>query len=124
MLGSTVFFSVMNALVKYLDYYHVFQLVFSRALGTLFITFIMLKKRKIHLSGNQKRLLILRGLVGTTSMFLFFLGIHYMTMGSAVTLRYLAPLFVRIISILMYKKKYVASAMVLFWPSFFRSLFY
>tara|TARA_A200000113_G_scaffold220972_1_gene232007 strand:- start:308 stop:1129 length:822 start_codon:yes stop_codon:yes gene_type:complete len=104
MLGSTVFFSVMNALVKYLDYYHVFQLVFFRALGTLFITFIMLKRRKIHLWGNQKRLLILRGLVGTTSMFLFFLGIHYMTMGSAVTLRYLAPLFVGIISILMYKK--------------------
>ena len=37
-------------------------------------------------------------------MFLFFLGIHFMTMGSAVTLRYLAPLFVGIISILMYKK--------------------
>lgn len=104
MLGSTVFFSVMNALIKYLDYYNVFQLVFFRSLGTLFITFIVLKRRKIHLWGNQKRLLILRGLVGTTSMFLFFFGIHYMTIGSAVTLRYLAPLFVGVISILIYKR--------------------
>jgi len=104
MLLSTLSFAVMNALIKYLVHYHVFQLVFWRALGTLCIVFLLLKRKQISLWGNQRGLLIARGAVGTTSMFLFFLGIHYMTIGSAVTLRYLAPLFVAIISVVLYKK--------------------
>ncbi len=104
MLLSTLSFAVMNALIKYLVHYHVFQLVFWRGLGTLCIVFLLLKRKQISLWGNQRGLLIARGVVGTTSMFLFFLGIHYMTIGSAVTLRYLAPLFVAIISVVLYKK--------------------
>ena len=104
MLLSTVSFAVMNALIKYLVHYHVFQLVFWRALSTLCIVFFLLKRKKIPLGGNQKGLLIARGLVGTTSMFLFFLGMHYMTIGSAVTLRYLAPLFVALLSVVLFKK--------------------
>lgn len=103
MLLSTLSFAIMNALIKYLVHYHVFQLVFWRALGTLCIVFFFLKKNHISLWGNQKSLLIARGLVGTTSMFLFFLGIHYMTIGSAVTLRYLAPLFVALLSVVFFK---------------------
>lgn len=104
MLFSTLSFAVMNALIKSLVHYHVFQLVFFRALGTLCIVVFLLQKKQLSFWGHQKGLLIARGVVGTTSMFLFFLGVHYMTIGSAVTLRYLAPLFVALLSVVFFKK--------------------
>ena len=89
----------MNAQVKYLIDYSTFQLVFFRSLGSLFITFGFLKSQKINMLGNQKKLLILRGLVGVISMILFFWGIHYISIGSAVTLRYISPIFAAILAV-------------------------
>ena len=99
MLLSTLSFAFMNALVKYLIDYSTFQLVFFRSLGSLGITFAVLKTQKIPVWGNQKRLLLYRGLVGVTSMILFFWGIHYISIGSAVTLRYVSPIFAGIFAV-------------------------
>lgn len=99
MLLSTLSFAFMNALVKYLIDYSTFQLVFFRSLGSLGITFAVLKTQKIPVWGNQKRLLVYRGLVGVTSMILFFWGIHYISIGSAVTLRYVSPIFAGILAV-------------------------
>ena len=99
MLLSTLSFAFMNAQVKYLIDDSTFQLVFFRSLGSLFITFGFLKSQKINMLGNQKNLLILRGLVGVTSMILFFWGIHYISIGSAVTLRYISPIFAAILAV-------------------------
>src|SRR6056300_877075 len=100
MLLSTLSFAFMNALVKYLIDYSTFQLVFFRSLGSLGITFAILKSQKIPVWGNQKRLLVYRGLVGVTSMILFFWGIHCISIGSAVTLRYVSPIFAGILAVL------------------------
>lgn len=100
MLLSTLSFAFMNALVKYLIDYSTFQLVFFRSLGSLGITFAILKSQKISVWGNQKRLLLYRGLVGVTSMVLFFWGVHYISIGSAVTLRYVSPIFAGILAVL------------------------
>ena len=99
MLLSTLSFAFMNALVKYLIDYSTFQLVFFRSLGSLGITFAVLKTQKIPVWGNQKKLLVLRGLVGVTSMILFFWGIHYISIGSAATLRYVSPIFAVILAV-------------------------
>ena len=73
MLLSTFAFALMNALIKYLIHFPTFELVFFRSLGTLVLTFFLLRSRKISLVPNQPKLLILRGVVGVTSMSLFFL---------------------------------------------------
>lgn len=83
----------MNALLKYLIHYPTFELVFFRSLGTLVLTYYLIRKRLISLQPNKKGLLLFRGLVGVTSMSLFFLGAHFIPIGSAVTIRYIAPLF-------------------------------
>ena len=105
MLLSTLSFALMNALIKYLIHYDTFQLVFFRALGSLFFTFSYLKYKKISVWGNQKKLLLLRGFFGVTSMSLFFAAIHYISIGSAVTLRYLAPIFAAILAVFFLKEK-------------------
>lgn len=100
MLISTLSFACMNVLVKYLVSFPTLQIVFLRALGSLMITFIYLKKQRINQWGNQKQLLIYRGIVGLTSMILFFWGVHYISVGSAVTLRYIAPLFAGLLAVI------------------------
>ena len=104
MLLSTLSFAFMNVLIKYLIDYSTFQLVFFRSIGSLLITFSVLKSKKIPQWGNQKKLLFYRGLAGVTSMVLFFWSIHYISVGSAVTLRYTSPIFAAILAIFFLKE--------------------
>jgi drug/metabolite transporter (DMT)-like permease len=105
MLLSTFAFAFMNALIKYLIHFPTFELVFFRSLGTLVLTFFLLRSRKISLVPNQPKFLILRGVMGVTSMSLFFLGIHFIPIGSAVTIRYIAPLFGALLAIYFLKER-------------------
>lgn len=105
MVLSTIAFTGMNALIKYLTIYSAYQLVFFRSLGSLFFTFGFLVHRRIPILGTNRKLLITRGLFGTTSMLLFFMAVHYMPIGSAVALRYIAPIFAAIFAIVLLKEK-------------------
>lgn len=105
MLLSTFAFAFMNALVKYLIHYPTFELVFFRSLGTLVLTYFLIRSQKVSLRPNQPKLLILRGVVGVTSMSLFFLGIHFIPIGSAVTIRYIAPLFGGVLAVYFLKER-------------------
>lgn len=95
----------MNVSVKYLVNVSASQIVFFRSAGSLFFTFGYLLKNDIPILGNNKKLLILRGLVGVTSMTLFFMSTKYLSIGTAVSLRYLAPIFAGIFAVLFLKEK-------------------
>ncbi len=105
MLISTLSFTLMNAFVKYLIDVNSYQIVFFRSAGSLFFTFGYLYKYKIPILGNQRKLLVLRGLVGVSAMTLFFLSIKYISLGSAVSLRYIAPIFASIFAVFLLKEK-------------------
>jgi len=105
MLLSTTAFAFMNALVKFLIHFPTFELVFFRSLGTLILTYFLMQSRGVSLRPNRPFLLLLRGFVGVTSMSLFFLGIHYIPIGSAVTVRYIAPLFGGVLAVIFLKEK-------------------
>ncbi|WP_299527532.1 DMT family transporter [uncultured Lutibacter sp.] len=105
MLISTLAFACMNVTVKYLENVNAFQIVFFRSASSLFFTFGFLLKEGIPILGNNKKLLIIRGLVGVTSMTLFFMSIKYLSVGTAVSLRYLAPIFAGIFAVIFMKEK-------------------
>lgn len=105
MIFSTLAFACMNVSVKYLVNVSASQIVFFRSAGSLFFTFGYLLKNDIPILGNNKKLLILRGLVGVTSMTLFFMSTKYLSIGTAVSLRYLAPIFAGIFAVLFLKEK-------------------
>lgn len=92
-------FACLNFVVKYLDHISAFQLVFFRAVGTLFITLPILYTKQINPLGNKKWLLLSRALVGFTSLLLYFLALKLMPLGTCVTLRYLAPIFAAIFAL-------------------------
>lgn len=100
MLISTFAFGCMNALIKFLIHFPTFELVFFRSLSTLFITAFLLHQRGVSFRPNKPALLFIRGVLGVTSMSLFFMGAHYIPIGSAVTIRYIAPLFGGILAVI------------------------
>ncbi|SNR16428.1 DMT family transporter [Tenacibaculum jejuense] len=105
MLLSALCFTVMNVFVKYLSGYSTYQKVFFRAIGSLVFTMGYLLYYKIPIGGKQKKLLILRGLVGVTSMGLFFASTDYLSIGTAVSLRYTSPIFAAILAVFFLKEK-------------------
>jgi len=105
MLISTLAFACMNTIVKYLVTINPHQIVFFRSAGSLFFTFGFLIRNRIPMLGNKRGLMVLRGLVGVTSMTLFFMSIKYLPVGTAVSLRYLAPVFAAIFAIFFLKQK-------------------
>jgi len=104
MVLSTIAFTGMNGLLKYLTDYSGPQLVFFRSIGSLFFTFGFLLSRGIPILGTNRKLLITRGVFGSTSMLLFFIAVHYIPIGSAVALRYVAPIFAAVFAILILKE--------------------
>src|SRR5690606_3932540 len=93
-----------NSAVKYLVDMSAFEIVFFRSIGTLILTSGYLYRKKIPALGNNKKSLTLRSLVGVISMILFFMSTKYIPIGTAVSLRYLAPIFAAIFSIFLLKE--------------------
>jgi len=105
MIISALAFTLMNVAVKQLQHYSVYQIVFFRGFGSFVLTMAILKQLKVPILGNNKKLLILRAIVGTSSMTLFFMSLKYLSAGTAVSLRYLAPIFSAIFAIFLLKEK-------------------
>ncbi|TXG39797.1 DMT family transporter [Seonamhaeicola maritimus] len=105
MLISTLSFACMNSIVKHLTHMSAYQIVFFRSITTLIFTLTFLLKHKIPVLGNNKKILILRGVVGVTSMTFFFMSTKYLPIGTAVSLRYMAPIFAAIFAIFFLKEK-------------------
>lgn len=104
MLIAVTLFAVVNASVKFLDHIPFFEIVFFRALITLLICGFLLKKKDIPLSGNNKKILLARGLAGTLALTGFFYTLQEMPLATAVTLQYLSPIFTILLAGLLVKE--------------------
>jgi len=102
--SSGIAFAIMNAIVKYLSIFHVYQIVFFRSIGTLAFTIPLIIKYKIPVLGTHKKLLLLRGFLGVFSLVFFFQSLKYLSVGTAVSLRYTSPIFAAIFAIIFLKE--------------------
>ncbi|MFC4096585.1 DMT family transporter [Euzebyella saccharophila] len=116
-LGALAF-TLMNTLVKQLVEYNVYEIVFFRGFGSLLITMALVKKLRLNILGNERKLLVLRAITGTSSMTLFFASMKYLSAATAVSLRYLAPIFSAIFAIFFLKEKIKAPQWLFFIVSF------
>lgn len=105
MLSSSLLFAIGNTFVKLLKGYHPYQLVFFRSVVSISITYFQIKKLGISIWGNNKKILIIRGLSGTIALALFFYLLQNINFGTAVTLQYLSPIFTAIIGIFLLQEK-------------------
>lgn len=98
-LASLLFF-VMALLVKTLDRIPTIEVVFFRAWTALFFCAVILYRNKLSFLGNNRKLLLLRGVFGTGGLIGFFYTVQNIPIATAVTVSYLAPLFTTVLSAL------------------------
>ncbi|WP_262710138.1 DMT family transporter [Maribacter aurantiacus] len=118
MIISTFSFTLMNAFVKYLSHFPTFEIVFFRSVGSLFLATSYILIKGIPIMGNNKKLMLYRSFAGLTAMSLFFMSLKYIPVGTAVSLRYIAPIFATFFAVFWLKEKLRAVQWLLFLIAF------
>ena len=119
LIGSAIAFSLMTVCVKQLNgRLPLAELVFVRAIISLIITRLMIRNVQVNPWGKNKRLLLLRGFLGTIALFCIFKAIESLPLASATIIQYTYPTFTAIITHFCIKEKvtkYLGLAAVIGW---------
>ncbi|MFC4871722.1 DMT family transporter [Negadavirga shengliensis] len=105
MLLAGFFFALMNVTVKFLPHIPAIEIILFRSVFSFFFSYLILKKQKIPVLGNNKKLLIIRGVVGSVGLITFFYTLQKIPLASAVTIQYLAPIFTSVLGIFIVKER-------------------
>ncbi|MFN8357858.1 MAG: DMT family transporter [Spirosomataceae bacterium] len=105
MLVSTLCFTLMQSLIKFMPQFNSFQHIFFRSLIGWFMSVSYLRSQGISLLGKNNKMLIFRGIVGSISMFSFFYVLTHIPFGSAVAFKYLSPIFTAIFAVFLLKER-------------------
>lgn len=114
MILSAFGFALMSACVKYVSNYGipVFEIVAARALVSLIISYIDVKRKKISIWGENKPLLFLRGAVGTASLMCVYTAVTMLPLAEATILQYVHPVFTALLGVLFLKERVQKSTLV------------
>lgn len=104
MLLATFVFAIMNVAVKWVDHIPAVEVIFFRSIVSLIMSGVALRSQKVNLFGNNKKVLILRGVAGSLGLILFFTTIQRIPLASAVTLMFLSPIFTAVLGIWIVKE--------------------
>src|SRR5204862_5102811 len=105
MFLSTLAFSLANILVKQVPHIPPSEIVFFRCLVATIICLVGLQRAGADWKGSNRTLLLLRGLFGTTALFLFFTSLQNIPLAPAMTIQYLSPIFTTVIAIFVLNEK-------------------
>src|SRR5574340_1569387 len=107
----------MGEIVKLVEahFSHV-ELVFSRSFFGLLLSYAILRHQRDSIATRHWRTHLWRGISGSIALALFFYCITVLPLATAVTLNYTAPLFLTILTIVVFKDKFnppLTSAIIL-----------
>lgn len=123
MLLATCFFTILNLALRHVDHLSTMQLILFRSLGSAVCGLIYLKGTKTPLLGTNKKLLLLRGVVGVIAMAFFYKSIQMMPLANALSIRYTAPFFAAFLAIIYLKEKILNIQWLFFALAFLGVLF-
>ncbi len=103
---AAFFFSLMTLCVKNIDNrVPIFELVFFRSLLSLIITIYIIKAKNINPWGNNRPLLILRGVLGTFALVCIFYSIRNMPLSISTVIQYTYPIFISVFAAICLNEK-------------------
>ncbi len=106
MLAAGFLFACMGVFVKIgAAYFSHIELVFYRSFIGLLIIYAIMRLQGVSISTKHWRNHLWRGLSGTIAMLLFFYCITKLTLATAITLNYTAPMFLTVLTIAVFKEK-------------------
>lgn len=105
-LLSAMGFALMSACVKYVSQYGipVFEIVAARALVSLLISYLDVKRKGISIWGNNRRLLFARGFVGSAALMCVYYSITTLPLAEATILQYVHPVFTALLGLVLLKE--------------------
>jgi drug/metabolite transporter (DMT)-like permease len=114
MILSALGFALMSACVKYVSTYGipVFEIVAARALVSLIISYLDVKRKRISVWGNNRPLLLVRGTVGTLALMCVYYSVTTLPLAEATILQYVHPVFTALLGVLFLKERVQSSTMV------------
>ena len=104
MMLSAFFVALVSLGVKLLHQIPAVEVLFFNSLGALVASFSALRYRRISIWGKNRSLLLTRGIVGTLGVTLYFFTLQNISLPSAITLHYTAPIFAALIGIFLVKE--------------------
>jgi drug/metabolite transporter (DMT)-like permease len=113
MLLAAFWFALMNVFVKKVSHLPAMELVMFRCTVSSVFCFAGMYQHKVSGTGSNKKMLLLRGFFGTCALYLYFLTVQHMPLGTAVSVQYLSPIFTVIIASVLLKER-IAPVQVLF----------
>lgn len=102
---ATFLFALMTVFVKLVPNIPALEIIFFRAVIAVILCFWGLKRARVSMFGNNKAMLILRGVAGVIALSLNFYLVHEIPLATASTLTYLAPISTTIIGIWFVQEK-------------------
>lgn len=109
MVGSSLCFAVMGALVKLASETLPFQEVtFFRAFGGLVLIAAWMLLRRLSFAANDKGLLVWRGVMGWAALTAYFYAIAHLYLADAVLLNYTSPFFTALLAAFFLKERLTA----------------
>ena len=106
MLLSALAFALMATCVKAVSLkgIPVFEIVAARAVVSAFLSYLVVKRKKISIWGNNKPWLLARGLVGACALMCVYYAITTLPLAEATILQYLHPIFTALLALLFLKE--------------------
>ncbi len=107
MLLSALGFALMSACVKAVSGYGipVLEIVAARALVSLLLSYLDVKRKRLSVWGSNKPLLLGRGIVGAIALVCVYYSLTTLPLAEATILQYTHPAFTAILALLFLKER-------------------
>ncbi|HDM8229256.1 TPA: DMT family transporter [Vibrio campbellii] len=111
MVLSAFGFALMSATVKHVSLHGipVFEIVAARALVSLVISYLDVKRKGISVWGNNKPLLFARGAVGTMALMCVYYSVTTLPLAEATIFQYIHPVFTALLAVFFLKERIQSS---------------
>ncbi|MEM9338433.1 MAG: DMT family transporter [Bacteroidota bacterium] len=105
MLLASFTFTLMKVFVKLVPHIPAIEIILFRSIISLVISLFFLKKQKVNIWGNNKLILVGRGVAGAIALITYFSLLQQIPLATASTLQYLSPIFTAFIGIFLVGEK-------------------
>lgn len=114
MVLSAFGFALMSATVKLVSLHGipVFEIVAARALVSLVISYLDVKRKGISVWGNNKPLLFARGAVGTMALMCVYYSVTTLPLAEATIFQYIHPVFTALLAVFFLKERIQSSTFI------------
>ena len=105
MLLATFMFTLMKVSVKLVPHIPAIEVILFRSVISLVISVYYLQRQRVSVWGNNKPILVMRGVAGAIALITYFSLLQQIPLATMSTLQYLAPIFTAILGIFLVKEK-------------------